>query len=47
MMDSRQIRRSWGAGWSWNSSLRDYVWGVIIVAFGLLTVIGMFFLFGG
>jgi hypothetical protein len=29
------------------SPIRDYVWGLVIVAFGVLTILGMFFLFGG
>ncbi len=39
--------RAWRLRWSRESALRDYMWGAIIVAFGLFTVIGMFFLFGG
>jgi len=28
------------------SPVRDYVWGLLIAAFGALTILGMFFLFG-
>jgi hypothetical protein len=34
-------------GWVAESPLRDYVWGAMIVAFGALTILGMFFLLGG
>jgi len=34
-------------GWPAESPVRDYVWGVVIAACGALTILGMFFLFGG
>ena len=34
--------------WGWDDSpLRHYVWGALIVAFGVFTVFGMWFLLGG
>lgn len=45
MDDPKYTRRRWRV--SSESSLRDYVWGLLIVVVGLFTVIGMFFLFGG
>jgi len=38
---------TWRLAWTRESPLRDYMWGAIIVAFGLFTIIGMVFLFGG
>jgi hypothetical protein len=28
------------------SPIRDYVWGAVIIVFGALTILGVFFLFG-
>ena len=34
--------------WGWDDSpLRHYVWGALIVAVGVFTVFGMWFLLGG
>ena len=38
---------TWRLAWTRESPLRDYMWGAIIVAFGLFTIIEMVFLFGG
>jgi len=38
---------TWRLAWTRESPLRDYMWGAIIVAFGLFTIMGMVFLFGG
>ena len=47
MADPEHTRRPWWLVSSSEFQLRDYIWGLLIVAFGLFTVIGMFFLFGG
>lgn len=47
MLDLKYIRRRLGWELRPESSVRDYLWGLVILAFGLFTVIGMFFLFGG
>jgi len=33
--------------WPFESPIRHYVWGALLVAFGLFTVFGMWFLFAG
>lgn len=40
------IRELLSLGWLPESPLRDYLWGSIIIALAILTVVGAFFLFG-
>jgi len=47
MNPPKKIWRLRRFGFPPESPVRDYVWGLVIVAFGALTILGMFFLFGG
>ena len=47
MNPPKKIWRLRRFGFPSESPVRDYVWGLVIVAFGALTILGMFFLFGG
>lgn len=33
--------------WPFESPIRHYVWGVLLVTFGLFTVFGIWFIFAG
>lgn len=46
MIRPNNIRELLSLGWLPESPVRDYMWGIIIVAFGIFTILGMFFLFG-
>jgi len=42
----RQAGTAWRPDWQTDFPFRHYVWGTLIVAMGLFTIFGIWFLFG-
>ena len=47
MTSMGKMKRLWRVGWPENAPLRDYMWGVAMLAMAVLTIIGLIYMFGG